>query len=79
MRKKHNRAGRLRFQSKDVLYEVISKVKFRHRTISYKTFYSPDGGFSKEQVLERAKMNIERKFDNSSGRILELYIGSIYR
>lgn len=70
---------RLRFQSKEVIYEVISVVQYSHRKLRQRTLYGYERQVDKAGVLARAKKNIMRKFESSKGRIISLEVRAVYR
>lgn len=71
---------RLPFQSKNIIYEVISELKFdRMGEMTQKTYYGSDYPISKQSILNKAKENIKRKLENSSGKIISIKITAIYK
>jgi len=71
---------RLRFQMSNVTYEVRSTIKFDKRGLVHqKTYYGRDREVDKNSILRIARQNIERKFENSSGKIIKLEIKAVYK
>lgn len=71
--------SRLRFQSKKVVYDVRSKIKFSSgRVITYKTYYGASREIGNAVILRRARANIEKKLEESSGRIMFLEVVGRY-
>lgn len=71
---------RLRFQTKNILYEVHSIVDYEHMgRIHQRTFYGSEQPLSREKIRNRAIANIKRKFENSSGKIVSVEISAVYK
>lgn len=72
--------ARLRFQSKKVVYEVISVIQFNKRgRIQQRTLYGSEYDVGEREILRRAKSNIMNKFEESGGRIVSLTVRAVYK
>lgn len=72
--------ARLRFQSKKIVYEVISELKFHKRgTIRQRTLYGSEYDVGEREILRRARANIMHKFEESGGTIVSLKIKAVYK
>lgn len=70
---------RLRFQKTNYLYVVESELNFEKRGICRQiTYYGSDSPVSEKYILDKAEHNIKRKFEESAGSIISLFISRIY-
>lgn len=71
---------RLRYQTKPVIYEVISTINFNSVGVRVqRTLYGSDYVVPNSDILRRAKENIKHKLENSSGKIVSVIIKAIYK
>lgn len=71
---------RLRFQSKEILYEIRSVVMYEKMgRVVQKTFYGSDKPMRQDVLLKRAEENIKKKFQDSAGRIISIVISAVYK
>lgn len=70
---------RKRFQHYNYLYEVRSRIKFDKRGIQNQvTLYGSDKPLNKKKLLQRAEINIKKKFKKSSGVLIAVAITNVF-
>lgn len=72
---------RLRFQSTEILYKIVSDLKFDSGRGNGKqvTYYGGNRSFTEAQALNEARKNIAAKFLESGGRLISLRIIAVYK